>query len=85
MIAAIPHTRSFFWSPIPRDFSLHLSLSMDEYSVTGSGQLYYHVTTPSFGSQPNIEGKIWTATNQICGIQKDRQSWRLSVALVSLV
>jgi len=36
-----------------------------------SGQVY-HVTTPSFGSQPISEGKSWIPTNQICGIQKDR-------------
>jgi len=36
-----------------------------------SGQLY-HVTTPSFGSQPISEGKSWIPTKQIGGIQKDR-------------
>jgi len=36
-----------------------------------SGQVY-HVTTPSFGSQPISEGKSWIPTNQIGGIHKDR-------------
>ena len=48
-----------------------------------SGQLY-HVTTPSFGSQPISEGKSWIPTNQIGGIRKDRYSWPLSVTLQSL-
>jgi len=39
--------------------------------MTESGQLY-HVTTPSFGSQPISEGKSWIPTNQVCEIQKDR-------------
>ena len=64
---------------VPLRFELRKVVSLQ----VESGQLY-HVTTPSFGSQPISEGKSWIPTNQIGGIQKDRYSWPLSVTLQSL-